>query len=167
MSDLNHSLYHDFPHYQERINRLKLEHDEFARLALGCLGERADEGKRAVEEADGLGAGMELQRHIRRALVPRDGPIGQPGAVVVRGELPAHRPRVVGMRPLQGARDALVELPTAHGAQRQIGDLADQVGVPVLVDRLSRLADGQGERFRPAGLLREMVRGERRFYPEA
>lgn len=33
MSDLNHSLYHDFPHYQERINRLKLEHDEFARLA--------------------------------------------------------------------------------------------------------------------------------------
>lgn len=43
---------------------------------------------------------------------------------------------------------------------------ADAVGIPVLVDRLSRLADGQGERFRPSGLLREMVRGEKRFYPE-
>jgi 3-hydroxyacyl-CoA dehydrogenase / enoyl-CoA hydratase / 3-hydroxybutyryl-CoA epimerase len=42
---------------------------------------------------------------------------------------------------------------------------ADAVGIPVLVDRLSRLADGQGERFRPAGLLREMVREERGFYP--
>jgi 3-hydroxyacyl-CoA dehydrogenase/enoyl-CoA hydratase/3-hydroxybutyryl-CoA epimerase len=42
---------------------------------------------------------------------------------------------------------------------------ADAVGIPVLVDRLSRLADGQGERFRPAGLLRDMVREERGFYP--
>ena len=42
---------------------------------------------------------------------------------------------------------------------------ADAVGIPVLVDRLSRLADGQGERFRPAGLLRELVREERGFYP--
>jgi len=42
---------------------------------------------------------------------------------------------------------------------------ADSVGPAVLVDRLSRLADAQGERFRPAGLLREMVREERRFYP--
>ena len=33
MSDLNHSLYHDFPQHQERINRLKLEHEEFARMA--------------------------------------------------------------------------------------------------------------------------------------
>ncbi len=43
---------------------------------------------------------------------------------------------------------------------------ADAVGIPVLVDRLSRLADGQGERFRPAGLLKEMVRTEARFYPQ-
>jgi 3-hydroxyacyl-CoA dehydrogenase/enoyl-CoA hydratase/3-hydroxybutyryl-CoA epimerase len=41
---------------------------------------------------------------------------------------------------------------------------ADAVGIPVLVDRLSRLADGQGERFRPSGLLREMVREDRAFY---
>jgi 3-hydroxyacyl-CoA dehydrogenase/enoyl-CoA hydratase/3-hydroxybutyryl-CoA epimerase len=41
---------------------------------------------------------------------------------------------------------------------------ADSVGPAVLVDRLSRLADAQGERFRPAGLLRDMVREERRFY---
>jgi len=42
---------------------------------------------------------------------------------------------------------------------------ADSVGPAVLVDRLSRLADAHGERFRPAGLLRDMVREERRFYP--
>lgn len=42
---------------------------------------------------------------------------------------------------------------------------ADAVGLPILVDRLSRLADAHGERFRPAGLLREMVREQRSFYP--
>jgi 3-hydroxyacyl-CoA dehydrogenase len=42
---------------------------------------------------------------------------------------------------------------------------ADAVGIPVLVDRLSRLADSQGERFRPASLLRDMVREARGFYP--
>lgn len=42
---------------------------------------------------------------------------------------------------------------------------ADSVGPAVLVDRLSRLADAHGERFRPAGMLRDMVREERRFYP--
>jgi len=41
---------------------------------------------------------------------------------------------------------------------------ADSVGPAILVDRLARLADAQGERFRPAGLLRDMVREERRFY---
>ena len=41
---------------------------------------------------------------------------------------------------------------------------ADSIGPAVLVDRLSRLADAHGERFRPAGLLRDMVREERRFY---
>lgn len=43
---------------------------------------------------------------------------------------------------------------------------ADSLGIAVVVDRLSRLADAHGERFRPAGLLREMVRQERTFYPE-
>jgi 3-hydroxyacyl-CoA dehydrogenase/enoyl-CoA hydratase/3-hydroxybutyryl-CoA epimerase len=41
---------------------------------------------------------------------------------------------------------------------------ADEVGIPIVVDRLTRLADAHGERFRPAGLLREMVRDQRRFY---
>lgn len=43
---------------------------------------------------------------------------------------------------------------------------ADAIGIPIVVDRLSRLADAQGERFRPAGLLREKVREQRGFYPE-
>jgi 3-hydroxyacyl-CoA dehydrogenase/enoyl-CoA hydratase/3-hydroxybutyryl-CoA epimerase len=41
---------------------------------------------------------------------------------------------------------------------------ADEVGIPIVADRLTRLADAHGERFRPAGLLREMVREQRRFY---
>jgi hypothetical protein len=35
-----------------------------------------------------------------------------------------------------------------------------------MVDRLSRLADAHGERFRPAESLQKMVRDQRRFYPE-
>jgi 3-hydroxyacyl-CoA dehydrogenase/enoyl-CoA hydratase/3-hydroxybutyryl-CoA epimerase len=42
---------------------------------------------------------------------------------------------------------------------------ADSIGPAVLADRLARLADAHGERFRPAGLLHDMVREERRFYP--
>jgi 3-hydroxyacyl-CoA dehydrogenase/enoyl-CoA hydratase/3-hydroxybutyryl-CoA epimerase len=41
---------------------------------------------------------------------------------------------------------------------------ADGIGIPIVADRLSRLAEAQGGRFRPAGLLQEMVRGQRRFY---
>lgn len=33
MSDLNHSLYTDFPQYRERIHQLKLENPEFAAKA--------------------------------------------------------------------------------------------------------------------------------------
>ena len=44
---------------------------------------------------------------------------------------------------------------------------ADAVGIPIVVDRLARLADAQGERFRPARALEEMVREQRQFYPEA
>ncbi len=41
---------------------------------------------------------------------------------------------------------------------------ADATGVPVITDRLVRLAEALGERFAPAPLLREMVREQRRFY---
>jgi 3-hydroxyacyl-CoA dehydrogenase/enoyl-CoA hydratase/3-hydroxybutyryl-CoA epimerase len=41
---------------------------------------------------------------------------------------------------------------------------ADEIGVPVVADRLSRLADAHGGRFRPAGLFGEMVREQRHFY---
>lgn len=42
---------------------------------------------------------------------------------------------------------------------------ADEMGIAVLHDRLSRLADAHGERFRPAAVLRDMVRDGRRFHP--
>jgi 3-hydroxyacyl-CoA dehydrogenase/enoyl-CoA hydratase/3-hydroxybutyryl-CoA epimerase len=41
---------------------------------------------------------------------------------------------------------------------------ADEIGVPVVADRLSRLADAHGGRFRPAKLFSEMVRQQRHFY---
>ena len=41
---------------------------------------------------------------------------------------------------------------------------ADSIGIPIVADRLARLADAHGERLRPAGLLQEMVREQRRFY---
>lgn len=41
---------------------------------------------------------------------------------------------------------------------------ADELGIPVVVDRLQRLADAHGERFRPAESLRKMVRRQARFY---
>jgi 3-hydroxyacyl-CoA dehydrogenase/enoyl-CoA hydratase/3-hydroxybutyryl-CoA epimerase len=41
---------------------------------------------------------------------------------------------------------------------------ADAVGIPIVADRLARLADAHGERFRPASLLNEMVRRQERFY---
>jgi 3-hydroxyacyl-CoA dehydrogenase/enoyl-CoA hydratase/3-hydroxybutyryl-CoA epimerase len=43
---------------------------------------------------------------------------------------------------------------------------ADAVGIPIVTDRISRLADAQGERFRPATLLDVMVRERRSFYSE-
>jgi len=43
---------------------------------------------------------------------------------------------------------------------------ADALGVAVVVERLARLADAHGDRFRPAELLREMVRDDRAFYAE-
>jgi 3-hydroxyacyl-CoA dehydrogenase/enoyl-CoA hydratase/3-hydroxybutyryl-CoA epimerase len=42
---------------------------------------------------------------------------------------------------------------------------ADAVGIPIIADRLSRLGAAQGERFRPAASLDEMVRQRQLFYP--
>jgi len=44
---------------------------------------------------------------------------------------------------------------------------ADTVGIPIVADRLGRLADAHGERFRPAQRLTQMVREQRRFYEDA
>jgi 3-hydroxyacyl-CoA dehydrogenase/enoyl-CoA hydratase/3-hydroxybutyryl-CoA epimerase len=41
---------------------------------------------------------------------------------------------------------------------------ADAVGIPLVVDRLQRLSDAHGERFRPAESLQKMVRRQARFY---
>jgi 3-hydroxyacyl-CoA dehydrogenase/enoyl-CoA hydratase/3-hydroxybutyryl-CoA epimerase len=41
---------------------------------------------------------------------------------------------------------------------------ADQVGIPIVADRLSRLAEAHGGRFGPARLVQRMVREQRRFY---
>jgi 3-hydroxyacyl-CoA dehydrogenase len=43
---------------------------------------------------------------------------------------------------------------------------ADAIGSSGVVDRLARLSDAHGERFRPAPLLRSMAREQRSFFPE-
>jgi len=43
---------------------------------------------------------------------------------------------------------------------------ADEVGIPIVVDRLSRLADAHGSRFQPAAVLQQMVRHQRRFHTD-
>ncbi len=70
---------------------------------------------------------------------------------------------------VQDPRDVDVAMVLGAGFPAARGGLlryADTVGVTALTDRLSRTADAHGERFRPAALLREMARAERRFYPE-
>ncbi|MDH3591188.1 MAG: 3-hydroxyacyl-CoA dehydrogenase family protein, partial [Planctomycetota bacterium] len=41
---------------------------------------------------------------------------------------------------------------------------ADAVGIPIVTDRLTRLADAHGPRLAPAERLHRMVREQRRFY---
>jgi 3-hydroxyacyl-CoA dehydrogenase/enoyl-CoA hydratase/3-hydroxybutyryl-CoA epimerase len=41
---------------------------------------------------------------------------------------------------------------------------ADSIGIPIVADRLARLTDAHGKRFRPAAMLSRMVREQRRFY---
>lgn len=50
MSDLDHSLYHDFPEHHQRINQLKLEDEEFARLATEY--HKLDHSVRGLEARD-------------------------------------------------------------------------------------------------------------------
>lgn len=68
----------------------------------------------------------------------------------------ARTPRTVDVAMVLGAGFP----PFRGGPLRQ----ADHLGVPVVVDRLNRLADAHGERFRPADSLQKMVRRQRRFY---
>jgi 3-hydroxyacyl-CoA dehydrogenase/enoyl-CoA hydratase/3-hydroxybutyryl-CoA epimerase len=43
---------------------------------------------------------------------------------------------------------------------------ADEVGIPIVTDRLARLSDAHGSRFSPAGVLQQMVRHQRRFHTD-
>lgn len=69
---------------------------------------------------------------------------------------------------VRDARDLDVAMVMGTGFPPFRGGLlryADEIGIAVLENRLSRLADAHGERFRPSGLLRDMVRADRRFHP--
>lgn len=65
------------------------------------------------------------------------------------------------------ARDVDVAMVLGTGFPPFRGGLlrhADQAGIPIVADRLQRLAEAQGERFRPAPLLLRMVREQGRFH---
>ena len=79
-------------------------------------------------------------------------------SVVISPFVPfAHEPRDVDLAMVLGTGFP----PFRGGLLRH----ADAVGIPIVADRLARLADAHGERFRPATLLSQMVREQRRFYP--
>jgi hypothetical protein len=75
---------------------------------------------------------VQLLRRFRRAFGPRDSLVGRAGSLVMRGELPAHRSRVVGVKPLQRVRNAEVVAAAPCGAQGEVGDLADLVVAEVV-----------------------------------
>jgi 3-hydroxyacyl-CoA dehydrogenase/enoyl-CoA hydratase/3-hydroxybutyryl-CoA epimerase len=68
---------------------------------------------------------------------------------------------------VRGPRDLDAAMVMGAGFPAYRGGLlryADSVGLQLVVDRLARLADAHGGRFRPAELLQEDVRRQRRFY---
>jgi 3-hydroxyacyl-CoA dehydrogenase/enoyl-CoA hydratase/3-hydroxybutyryl-CoA epimerase len=66
-----------------------------------------------------------------------------------------------GPRDLDAAMVMGVGFPAYRGGLLRY---ADSAGLPLVVDRLARFADAHGGRYRPAELLREKVRDQRRFY---
>jgi 3-hydroxyacyl-CoA dehydrogenase/enoyl-CoA hydratase/3-hydroxybutyryl-CoA epimerase len=67
----------------------------------------------------------------------------------------------------RGPRDLDTAMVLGAGFPAYRGGLmryADSAGLPLVVDRLARFADAHGERYRPAELLREQARHNRRFY---
>ncbi|MFN8537681.1 MAG: hypothetical protein U0232_09425 [Thermomicrobiales bacterium] len=155
------------------------EQREFALATLGTLRECAQQIERAVEQAHRRVARVQLLRQRRRTAVPGDGLIGRPGAVVVVGQLPAHRAGVVGKNPLQRAGDAQVLLPPPHRTEGEVGDLADRVvaevvGVAPLLAHEAALPEfvqaaheGRLVRFaRPRQHLRRELPPDRRGHPD-
>lgn len=75
--------------------------------------------------------------------------------------------RCLQERVAREARDVDVAMVTGTGFPPFRGGVlrhADSVGIPIITDRLSRLSEAHGERFRPAEILDSMVRGQRRFF---
>ncbi len=68
---------------------------------------------------------------------------------------------------VRGPRDIDVAMVMGTGFPPFRGGLlrhADSVGIPLVADRLSRLADAHGERFRPAAMLQQMVHEQEYFH---
>ncbi len=68
---------------------------------------------------------------------------------------------------VRGPRDIDVAMVMGTGFPPFRGGLlrhADSVGIPLVADQLSRLADAHGERFRPAAMLQQMVREQGYFH---
>jgi len=78
-------------------------------------------------------------------------------AIVCLEESVAREPRDVDLAMVMGTGFP----PFRGGLLRYV----DSVGIPIVADRLARLSEAHGERFRPAAMLSRMVREQRRFYP--
>lgn len=159
-----------------------------ARVMQGAYGKRAEGSTRALEalivsERRGARDGGGFYRYRRgqrtlpdpeaynlaQAREPRDLP---PETIQERLILAMVNEAAVCLadRVVQRPADLDIAMITGTGFPPFRGGLlryADSNGIAVTVDRLSRLADAHGERFRPAGLLRDMVPRQQLFYGEA
>jgi len=70
MSEINHSLYHDFPEHRERIHHLKLSDENFARMATEY--HQIDHSIRGLENRGIATSNEQFEQMKRRRLVLKD-----------------------------------------------------------------------------------------------
>ena len=108
------------------------EHRVLALVSLSRRRQRRHELQATRQQTHRLAAGVGALSVDGGPLVPRDGVGDRPGAVVVGGELGAHRAGVAGVQRGEGGRHGEVVAPSAHRALAEVGDLAQLVVAEVV-----------------------------------
>src|SRR5262249_39680519 len=111
------------------------EGGEHLQLAGGTVEGRrkhAEEIERALQQAHRLAVRVYLLRRSHCALIPRDRLTDCARALVVAGDLAAHRSGIVSVDLLEGARHMEMVMAALRRAQGEVGDLTDLVVTEVV-----------------------------------